>query len=452
MSRAFFYLACRCCLIGVLLIACCLVYSQARADYIDDEELEGAVRQAEEELFAHKKRISLVQRGLERQMEAIDSARSKEAAILDELASFDEQIMEESRLLVEYFQQAQKQKELTREKEKAYNRLEIEKDMLRVMTQRRLAAYYRMGDIGVLNITFSAASLPDLVNFHEYYRHLLRHDRVLIDRFRTTLVAVEEAHVSHEQQRLKLEDAMDQARSQRDTLAAAKDDRRALLARVKVEKGLHQQASLQLVEAVDALMANLQDLEKQADIARQKKEEWMVASYPLLPHKKRKPAWLRGFGGQQGTLIPPVKGEVIVLFQASGVEPGAVPGGTGIDFKVGQGTEVRAIFRGKVIYAGFVKGYGQVVIISHSDGYYTLTSGVSSFLVDKGDVVQAGDVLALTSDHVGVLAEPVHFEIRRKAEVLDPLQWLDAELVVLAENAKATLPGEAAEVDVILQK
>ena len=53
-------------------------------------------------------------------------------------------------------------------------------------TEQRLAAYYRMGDIGVLNLLFSASSLPELLKFKEYFHRILQHDREIIAQYRQT--------------------------------------------------------------------------------------------------------------------------------------------------------------------------------------------------------------------------------------------------------------------------
>ena len=437
-ARAAFLLA----LVGLLFVSPWPVL----ADYVDDEELEIAVRQAEEELFAQKEKLRKVQDGLERQLAAAESVRHQQEQLLDELASFDEQIIEESRLLVEYFHEAQVEREATREKEQVYKRAQLEKEMLRAMTQQRLASYYRTGDIGLLNVTFSASSLPELVTFHEYYHHLLRHDHQLIERYRQKIAELAQARESHLQQEKELQAAMDRARQQRDSLSVAKEERRILLGRLQSLEELHKGASRRLAAAAETLMDDLRQLEQQAEMARLEKEEWMVAAYPLLPFKKRKPAWMRGFGGQQGKLPIPVAGEV--LSRGAG-QPEAGPEAEvapGLDFKVEAGSQVRAIFRGKVIYAGFVEGYGQMVVISHTDNYYTMTGGLASFLVEVGDMVERGSLLGLATHHVGELQTPIHFEIRLKSQPLEPLEWLDPDLLVQAAAGQQTaFPPEEEE-------
>ncbi len=404
-------------------------------EYTDDMGLEEAVRIAEQDLFEHKNKLSRIQKGLEVQQEHFEQTRQQEEDLLNELAGIDAKIIEESKQLVSLYNELQAEKEKAEEMEEALLNAKAEKDTLAKQTEKRLAAYHRMGEIGVLNITFSSATLPELVNFHEYYRHMLRHDRTLIKRFRSKLVEFAESKKAHETQQIHLGAAVSQTKEQQRLLAEAKQERRELLARIKAEKNLYKQASEELEESAKTLIAGIEELEKQAEIARKQKEEWMIATYPLEPHKKRRPAWMRGFGGQEGILPPPVIGRVITLFGDNAASlAGESEPSYGIDFSIEPGAIVRSVFKGKVVHAGFVKGYGQLIIISHTDGYYTMTSGLATFLVKPGDIVRQGDEIGMASSHIGRLQHPIHFEIRLKTEPVNPLAWLDPNYIVLSSG------------------
>ena len=260
----------------------------------DDLGLEEAVRFAEQDLFEHKKKLTTVQQGLQAQQENFEQTRQKEANLLNELGEIDAHIIEESKLLVSFYNQLQIEKLKAEETLAALEATKVGKNILAQQTKTRLAAYYRMGDIGVLNITFSAATLPELVTFHEYYRHMLRHDQTLISRFRGKLAELEESRKYHEEQQVDLEEAMNKAKEQQGILAETKLERRELLTRIKTEKDLYRQATEVLEDAAKDLLATLEDLEKQTEIAHKQKEEWMISTFPLEPHKKRRPGWMRG--------------------------------------------------------------------------------------------------------------------------------------------------------------
>lgn len=402
-------------------------------EHYDDLGLEEAVRIAEQDLFEHKEKLNRSKQGLQTQQENFEKTRAKEENLFKELAALNTKIIAQSKDLVSLYNQLQVEKIKTQEMKEALEQIQGEKKILAEKTEKRLAAYYRMGDIGVLNITFSSATLPDLVNFHEYYRYMLRHDQDLIKQFRTKLIEVEESRKTHEMQQVKIQEAMKQTTEQQQILAQSKIEQRELLSRLKIEKNLYKQASQALEESTKTLFSELQELEKQAQIAQQNKEEWMISTFPLEPHKKRKPAWMRGFGGQKGLLPPPVKGTVTTLFgETAASKAGTAPPSYGIDFSIPPGAIARAIFKGKVVHTGFVKGYGQLIIISHTDNYYTMTSGIASFLVKAGDIINQGDEIGMVSVHTGQLQGSIHLEIRLKTEALDPLSWLDPQTLIIS--------------------
>jgi murein DD-endopeptidase MepM/ murein hydrolase activator NlpD len=117
----------------------------------------------------------------------------------------------------------------------------------------------------------------------------------------------------------------------------------------------------------------------------------------------------------------PVRGRVIARF-------GPIPGNLrndGINIAVPEGTDVHAADDGLVVYAGNdVKGYGNLVLMRHGNGFVTAYAHASQLLVSTGDTIQRGQVIA-KSGRTGQAREPqVHFEIRKGTMPVDPLQYL----------------------------
>jgi len=88
-----------------------------------------------------------------------------------------------------------------------------------------------------------------------------------------------------------------------------------------------------------------------------------------------------------------------------------------------EGSPVKAIGAGRVIFANWVKGYGLVVIIDHGARYYTLSGHLEEMAVRVGQEVEAGQVLG-RAGRAGLAAPGVYFEIRYQHKALDPSQWL----------------------------
>jgi murein DD-endopeptidase MepM/ murein hydrolase activator NlpD len=118
----------------------------------------------------------------------------------------------------------------------------------------------------------------------------------------------------------------------------------------------------------------------------------------------------------------PVRGKVITSY-------GAKTNGKandGINLAVPEGTPVKAAEDGVVAYSGNeLKGYGNLVLVRHSNGYVTAYAHASELLVKRGDTIKRGQVIAKSGQSGEVASPQLHFEIRKGSSPVDPLQFLN---------------------------
>jgi murein DD-endopeptidase MepM/ murein hydrolase activator NlpD len=118
----------------------------------------------------------------------------------------------------------------------------------------------------------------------------------------------------------------------------------------------------------------------------------------------------------------PVRGKVITSY-------GAKTNGKsndGINLAVPEGTPVKAAEDGVVAYAGNeLKGYGNLVLVRHSNGFVTAYAHASELLVKRGDTIKRGQVIAKSGQSGEVGSPQLHFEIRKGSNPVDPLQFLN---------------------------
>jgi murein DD-endopeptidase MepM/ murein hydrolase activator NlpD len=118
----------------------------------------------------------------------------------------------------------------------------------------------------------------------------------------------------------------------------------------------------------------------------------------------------------------PVRGKVITGY-------GAKTNGKsndGINLAVPEGTPVKAAEDGVVAYSGNeLKGYGNLVLVRHSNGYVTAYAHASELLVKRGDTIKRGQVIAKSGQSGEVTSPQLHFEIRKGSQPVDPLQFLN---------------------------
>ena len=103
---------------------------------------------------------------------------------------------------------------------------------------------------------------------------------------------------------------------------------------------------------------------------------------------------------------------------------GAVhPFGNGVLIKAAAGSEVHAVARGRVIYAGFLRGYGMLVILNHGNGWMSMYGNNETLLHNVGEQVEAGEAVGTASAVTGANTG-VYFELRKGGKPVDPAGWL----------------------------
>jgi len=120
----------------------------------------------------------------------------------------------------------------------------------------------------------------------------------------------------------------------------------------------------------------------------------------------------------------PVRGRIISTF---GEKPSGMRN-EGINISVPEGTSVKAAESGIVAYAGNeLKGYGNLVLIRHENGWTTAYAHNRDLFVKRGDTVKRGDIIAKAGQTGSVTSPQLHFEVRKGASAVDPIKYLGSE-------------------------
>lgn len=127
-------------------------------------------------------------------------------------------------------------------------------------------------------------------------------------------------------------------------------------------------------------------------------------------------------GRSQSKFAWPVDGKVMTKFGAAG----AGRHNDGINIKIAEGTAVRAAENGVVAYAGNeLKGFGNLLLIKHADGWITAYAHNKQLLVKRGQTVRRGQPVAKAGKTGGAKEAQLHFEIRKGTKAVDPLLYLE---------------------------
>ena len=121
------------------------------------------------------------------------------------------------------------------------------------------------------------------------------------------------------------------------------------------------------------------------------------------------------FGKLKGRLPAPVRGAP---------RPAASPSPKGVFFRAPEGDEVHAVAAGRVVFADWLRGYGNLLILDHGDDYLSIYANNEAVLRRVGDAVHAGDVVATVGASGGNEASGLYFELRHRGRAFDPGPWL----------------------------
>mgnify|MGYP002150528575 CR=1 FL=1 len=128
---------------------------------------------------------------------------------------------------------------------------------------------------------------------------------------------------------------------------------------------------------------------------------------------------VKEFSRLKGALPWPVKGKLVKKFGTRRSDSRW----DGVLIKAKEGLEVRAVTRGQVVYADWLRGYGLLTIIKHDKGYMTLYAFNQSLYKTKGDWVEAGAVISTVGLSGGRSNAGLYFGIRKKGKPVDPVKW-----------------------------
>lgn len=356
----------------------------------------------EKEVNSFRIKINRLQHGIVQQKDQMSDAREQEHGILEELEILDNKLSEQKQKLSQLQEKMDVQQSLINREEKALKKIRVDRDAVEKHLQKRITAYYTMGDIGLLNVTFSTKTLPELLTFHDSFDALIKYDQDVIKVYRETINELEGAKKALTLEKDVLEEFIQLAKTEEQVLEDTQTEKRSLLTHVRTQTRLHKQAIEEMQKASEKLASSIVAIKRKSEVVEE------------------------GFVANKGSLPPPVDGTIITLFKEEKTNKlGIARTSKGIELQAEDGTEIIAVSGGEVIYAGYLRGYGNTVIIHHGLQYYTVTSRIERLLVEKGDRVKVNDKIGIVGDSATLFDEGLYFEIRHNKESLDPLLWLN---------------------------
>lgn len=282
----------------------------------------------------------------------------------------------------------------------------------------RILALYKYSAREELNLLLSTEDTHEAIIMAHMLERLSRQDQVILEELGGKLAEMELAKINLEKNRLQIVRQTEELKEQRDRHRTAIAKANALLRQIQGQR----QKALEAAREVEAVQREIGQRILALLDARQK---WRHDADPK-DGKPSPPAPLHYTYPAKGSRLEwPLRGPVVTLFGARHHPVFKTKVfNSGIDIRASAGAPVKAAAPGEVLFSGWLRGLGQVVIINHGHNLSTVYAHLGTTSVDEGDAVRLGSILG-TVGNTGTGNEySLHFEVRQGGTAKDPLNYL----------------------------
>ena len=262
-----------------------------------------------------------------------------------------------------------------------------------------LAAAYRMSGQDFVKLLLNQESPETFDRMMRYHRYFSEVRMAALADYEQTLAALERNRVQLVDREAEASSRQEALRVRQVELEAEREERKQLLVRLEAEA---EDKNAQR----DRLSADRERLES------------------LLAELLRRSQTLdgRAFAERKGGLTWPVTGRILHGFGQPRADGRLA--WHGIMISAAEGTEIQAVFRGRVVFADWLRGFGLLTILDHGGGYMTLYGNADLLTKKVGDWVESGETVAQAGRSGGQTSSGLYFEVRQNGEARDPVVWL----------------------------
>lgn len=272
----------------------------------------------------------------------------------------------------------------------------------------RLRVQYMEGRFGHLGALLAADSYQAFQQRLQYLSAVSQREYDLMQAYREDVDRLQQM----ERQRAVARDEMLVIKYHTDKkvseIQGLKRKKNLILANITQQKEAYEHALAELERSASRVDGLLKELEERRKIAAFQPPKDLKGSHPL-----------------KGGLHWPAEGEILSFFgRQKHPTFNTYVQRKGIEIRTDEGSAIRSVMSGVVVFADWLKGYGQVLILDHANGFFSLYAHASKLLVKVGEQVGIGAVIGETGDTGLTGDSTLYFELRQGAQAVDPLIWL----------------------------
>ena len=294
--------------------------------------------------------------------------------------------------------------------------LEAQQDALGRLLAARAVAALAGGTPDFVRIALSGEDLSDAARRLHYLTYVSREAAHMIETHRAGLAELARLKADSEAKATELAAIEARSRAGREQLLRERREHQRLLERISGEIRSAKRRIQALVADETRLSRLVEEIGKVL-AARPGAGYAHVSRVPEPGGRATGP-----FSAQKGRLRLPVRGELIGRFGAQ--RSSGTASAKGVFIRAAEGEQIRAVAPGRVVYADWMRGFGNLLIVDHGEGYLTVYANNESLLKQSGDEVSLGEPLATAGRSGGNEETGLYFEMRHLGKPFDPLSWV----------------------------
>jgi septal ring factor EnvC (AmiA/AmiB activator) len=359
----------------------------------------GADRVTESEI--KKDQIEKIEKELSKEREKFLEYGEEERRLLGDLSRLEAQIEDKRHTVKEIREKIASNRRELRERQKKLEQLEGTSQKIAQRIGQRLDVFYRYARRGYMRLLASAKDLGQIRKRFKYLRIIMEEDQRLLEEL-GRVQQEQRREIGVVKEKLAIIERMEQ--EERDRSASLKQDmdkRVMLLLKIHKEKEFYETVVEELEVAARDLRDTLLKLER-----RREQRKQLPSDFPK----------------SKGKLPLPMRGKIV---EGEGPFAAAhMDGEKGIFIEGSADAPVMAIFPGRVDFSGWLKGYGQIIIINHGSRYFSVSAHLAQRDKEEGEMVGEGEVIGYLGEPESSTNPRLYFEIRKGGSNVDPLKWL----------------------------
>lgn len=356
---------------------------------------------AEREVSAQQlKELNARIRTLEQSLNQVKGAK---AEVVKELRASEKKIADTAKAIRSNLASSKRLQSQLAELRAERNDLRLKQNQQKAYLERQIRSAYAMGRQEYLKVLLNQQQPDQVSRVLRYYDYINKERSRHIDEYLKTSKSLDRVEKEILQKDYVLTTTRSKLEADRGRLKLEQSKRETLVAQLDRE-----------ISGKGEELATLnQDRARLEQLLKEVREA--IVNIPM-------PKDTRPFKSMRGKLPWPIKGRVAYAFGSEQIRGKLRRNGMVI--RANEGTEIKAIHSGRVVFADWLRGYGVLLILDHGNGFMSLYGNNQSLLREAGDWIHAGESIATVGRSGGQNRSGLYFEIREKGDPQDPIIWL----------------------------